>query len=72
MVGAIVALFRFDDIPGFPALADHGLGRAVEPNDREIAFSWNSREPIRLPALRRFWAEIKIRAAVGVLDGLIS
>src|SRR5262245_12330501 len=60
------------DIAGFPAFVDRRFGRAVEPQNREIAFAGQRLQPVALLAVRRFGAEIDIGRTVGVCRRFVA
>src|SRR5215470_492886 len=60
------------DISGFPAFVDRCFGRAVEPQNREIALAWHGGEPVALLAVRGVGAEIDVGTAIGVRRWLVA
>src|SRR5262245_15432435 len=63
---------HFLDIAGFPAVVDRRFGRAVEPQNREIALARYCGEPVAVLAVRCVGAEIDIGTAIGVRYWLVA
>src|SRR4029453_13197475 len=59
------------DVAGLPILIKRGFFRTVEPEDGEISSARGGGEPVAFFAFGGFGAEIEVRAAVGVLRGLV-
>src|SRR5262249_54868402 len=60
------------DVARLPALADGGLGRRVEPENREVSPAREGGEPVGLLALGRLRTHVEVRAPVRVLDRLVA
>src|SRR4029077_10452041 len=55
-----------------PTPVQRCLGGSVEPEDREISPARHGREPVGFIPSRSFGAEVKVRAAVGILSRVIA
>src|SRR5262245_39075790 len=71
-IGCRFSSLHLLDIARFPAFVNRCLGRAVEPQNREIAFAWHRPQPVALLARGRFWAEIQLGRAIGVRRWLVA
>src|SRR5262249_9306654 len=60
------------DVAGLPALVDRRLGRAIEPQNREIALGRHGREPVAFLAFRRLWTEVDVGRSVGARRRLVA
>src|SRR5262245_17180220 len=60
------------DISWFPTVVDRRFGRAVEPQNREIALARHRGEPVAVLAVRGFGAEVEVGTAVGVRRRLVA